>query len=398
MAKLTTGQKRRQKELKRRKKKQLQVKKQQASTSMTFMDLPSGLPKLSERLVEFAGTLLDGSQTGRNYIENIINMVAGCWNMGAVTEAMALEMREELSEGLRQLQPELLEVMEPYFDRLIIARRVFYADDPRFIVSHDVTWMGPNDYYLQIASINLLKDARYSGSLAGSGVSAEWRDKMKAYRAPSLTKEEIKLKQLIDQGFEVLRDNKTTTGFDKPEADACGIWLDAWEIIKELYQDKTSLDIIGSRMEFTLYSWSSKMDMHLLNAALAEPSFIEKGITFFREFLEHFHESEEGTHKAYRRAMAELQFRARTYEEGDATFSALVKDYPDSTWIYIGWGDIYNPILSRAHYGDVPADIKRARKLYRIPVDRELKYSDHARERLDQLLAFERDETATLEA
>ncbi|WBA81462.1 hypothetical protein [Endozoicomonas sp. GU-1] len=398
MAKLSTGQKRRQKELKRRKKKQLQVKKQQASTSMTFMDLPSGLPKLSERLSEFAGTLLDGTQTGRNYIENIITMVAGCWNMGAVTEARALEMREELSEGLRQLQPELLEVMEPHFDRLITARRFFYADDPRFIVSHDVTWTGPNDYYLQIASINLSRDERYSGSVAGTGLSAEWQDKMKAYLTQSLTEEEIKLNQLIDQGFEVLRDNKTTTDFDKSEAAACETWLDAWEIIKELYQDKTSLDIIGSRMEFILYSWSSVMDMHLLNAAIAEPSFIEKGITFFREFLEHFPESEEDTHKAYRRAMAQLQFRARTYEEGDATFTALVKDFPDSAWSYIGWGDIYNPTFSRAHYGDVPADIERAKQLYQIPVDRKLEDADHARERLDQLLAFARDETATLDA
>lgn len=261
-----------------------------------------------------------------------------------------------------------------------------------------MTWTGPNDYYLQIASINLPKDARYSGSLAGTGLSAEWQDKMKAYLTQSLTEEEIKLNQLIDQGFEVLRDNKTTTDFDKSEAAACETWLDAWEIIKELYQDKTSLDIIGSRMEFILYSWSSVMDMHLFNAALAEPSFIEKGITFFREFLEHFPESEEDTHKAYRRAMAQLQFRARAYEEGDATFTALVKDYPDSAWSYIGWGDIYNPTFSRAHYGDVPADIERAKQLYQIPVERKLEDADHARERLDQLLAFARDETATLDA
>ena len=96
--------------------------------------------------------------------------------------------------------------------------------------------------------------------------------------------------------------------------------------------------------------------------------------------------------------MAELQFRARAYEEGDATFTALVKDYPDSAWSYIGWGDIYNPTFSRTHYGDVPADIERAKQLYQIPVDHKLEDADHARERLDQLLAFARDETATLDA
>ncbi|WBA81411.1 hypothetical protein [Endozoicomonas sp. GU-1] len=37
--------------------------------------------------------------------------------------------------------------------------------------------------------------------------------------------------------------------------------------------------------------------------------------------------------QAYRRAMAQLQFRARTYEEGDATFTALVKDYPNSATV-----------------------------------------------------------------
>lgn len=396
MAKLSTGQKRRQKELKRRKKKQLQVKKQQASMACT--NSPSGLPKLSERLVEFAGSLLDGSQTGRNYIENTITMVAACWNMGAVAEEEALEMREGLSKALSEgLPDDELRDMEHHFDVLITARRFLYADDPRFIVSHDVTWTGPDDYYLQIASAILPEDERFSARLesAGAGLSKELREKIEEFQA-SLTEEEAELEALIDQGLALLHGKKTKTGVDESVA-GCEVWLDAWEIIKVLYQDKTSLDAAGNMMELTLGMWCSEMDMHLLNAARAEPSFIEKGITFFREFLEHFPESSEYTHKAYRRASAELQFQMGAHEEGDATFAALVKDYPDSTWSYIGWGDIYNPTFSRALSDGVIADIDRAKKLYRIPIDRELEDADHASDRLDELLAYERKET-TLEA
>ena len=140
------------------------------------------------------------------------------------------------------------------------------------------------------------------------------------------------------------------------------------------------------------------MDIHLSNAALAEPSLVEKGITFFREFLEYFPESEPDIHKSYRKALALLQFRARAHKEGDATFAALVKDYPDSTWSYIGWGDVYSPAQLRTSYGDVPADRERAIKIYQTPIDRELEHADHARERIDRLLAFERDKSPTPEA
>ncbi|WP_419832072.1 hypothetical protein [Endozoicomonas atrinae] len=394
MAKLPAGQKRRQKELKRRKKKQHQEKKQQVPTSMTFMDLPPALPRLSERLVEFAGRLLDESQTGRNYIENVITMVVGCWNMGAVTAEMAQVMRRAFSESFSEALPEVFQAMELHFDSLITARRYLYADDPRYIISHTVNWTGTNDYYLRIKCINLPDEERFSGRVEGAEARllSEAREKMKGFRAPPLTGEETRLKQLIDRGFDLLNNNTTQTGEDAPEVAACETWLEAWDIIKKRYQDKPSLDTIGSRIEPTLVSWYSEMDMHLLNAALAKPALVEKGITFFREFLALFPESHEGTTKAYREAMAMLQFRNRAYDEGDATFNALVKDYPDSAWSYIHWGDAYNPTFPRAAFGDAPVDSERARNLYQIPIDQNLEDAEHAQKRIDALLAIERNE------
>ncbi|MFK0573414.1 tetratricopeptide repeat protein, partial [Endozoicomonas sp.] len=241
------------------------------------------------------------------------------------------------------------------------------------------------------------EDERFSASLesAGAGLSTTLRERIEKFQAP-LTEEEAQLEELINQGLVLLYDKKTKTDVDESVA-ACELWLDAWELIKELYQDKTSLDDMDNKMGFTLDMWGSEIDMHLLNAARTESSFIEKGITFFREFLEHFPESSEDTHKAYRRASAELQFLMGECEQGDATFEALVKDYPDSTWNYIGWGDIYNPTFSRAHPDDVIADTDRAKKLYQIPIDRELEDADHASDRLDELLAYERKEATTFE-
>lgn len=397
MAKLSTGQKRRQKELKRRKKKQLQAKKQQASTSLTFTDLPFGLPRMSETLAEFAGSLLDAPEQGSDYFENMLTIVTACWNIGTVTEDMAHEMRATFSESLLEWMPEAVDEMERYLDILITARRIFYADDPRFITGHHLTWTGPgpDEYFLQVASICLPMEERFSGGSAALGLASG--KGMGRFRVPPLTDAEAQLKRLIKRGFKLLRDSTAKTDEDNSVVMACETWLDAWEMIKNLYRDHSSLETIGLRMKFTLQSWSSDMDIHLSNAALAEPSLVEKGITFFREFLEYFPESEPDIHKSYRKAMALLQFRARAHEEGDATFAALVKDYPDSTWSYIGWGDVYNPTNLRTFFGDVPADSERAKKIYQTPIDRELEDADHARERIDQLLAFERDKTPAAE-
>lgn len=394
MAKLSTGQKRRQKELKRRKKKQLQARKQQASTSLTCTDLPSGLPGMSETLTEFAGTLLDAPEQGSDYLENMLTIVTVSWNIGAVTEDTAHEMRATLSESLLEWMPEAVDELEQYLDILITARRIFYADDPRFITSHHLTWTGPDEYFLQVASICLPVEERFSGRSAAVGLASG--KGMGRFRVPPLTDAETQLKRLINRGFKLLPESTAKTGEDSNAlVMACEIWLDAWEMIKNLYRDHSSLGTIDLRMKFILHSWSSDLDIHLLNAALAEPSLVEKGITFFREFLEYFPESEPDIHKSYRKALALLQFRARAHEEGDATFAALVKDYPDSTWSYIGWGDVYSPAQLRTSYGDVPADRERAIKIYQTPIDRELEHAEHARERLDQLLAFERDKTPT---
>lgn len=367
---------------------------------MVCMGTANELPKLSERLVEFAGVLLDGSETGRNYIENTITMVATCWNIGAVPAKQAAKMRDKLSELGKDIPGGLPLEIEQRFDALITARRFFYGDDPRFIVSYDVSWTGPHDYYLQIASTILPEDERYSANLegAGAGLSAELRERFEELKAPltkaPLTEEEAKLEELIDHGFALLQEK---SAMDESVA-ACEVWLEAWEMIKGLYQDKTSLDAIDNRIGFALSAWCSELDMHLINAASAEPSFAEKGITFLREFIEHFPESDEGTHRVYRRAIAELQFLTGACKEGDATFEALTMDFPDYTWGYIGWGDIYNPMFSRSFNVHVPADIDRAKKLYRIPIVRELEHANDARERLDKLLAYEREEITIIDA
>ncbi|MGO0306028.1 hypothetical protein ACTL6P_05330 [Endozoicomonas acroporae] len=68
MAKLSAGQKRRQKELKRRKKKQVQLKKRQTVMD-TDWSVP-GLPKLSEQFIEFGEEMLDTPEADLKFIES----------------------------------------------------------------------------------------------------------------------------------------------------------------------------------------------------------------------------------------------------------------------------------------------------------------------------------------
>lgn len=395
MAKLSSGQKRREKELKRKKKKQLQVKKQQAN--IVYMGTADGLPKLSERLIEFAGGMLDDPDGNQGFMETAVGFVVMCWNVGAFTAEKASEMRVTMEQALEENTGKLPEDIEAQIDLLITKRRFLYSDDPRVIVEYKVNWGLTSQYHIQVMSIVLPEDERFVPSVenASLAMSAKTRDRVLAFDTP-LTGQEENLEQLIDDGFACIR-AKTVAGVDSSVA-ACEVWLEAWGIIKALYDDRSALRDINNKLSAILYFWSTEMDMHLMNAALKEPSFEEKGITFLREFLEHFPTSDEGTHTSYRRAIAELQFRMGACEEGDATFEALTKDFPDYTWGYIDWGDIYNPTFPRSFYRNTPADIDRAKRLYRIPIVRELEDADDARERLEELLAYEREASTILDA
>ena len=42
-----------------------------------------------------------------------------------------------------------------------------------------------------------------------------------------------------------------------------------------------------------------------------------------------------------KRGEAESYFSLGKVEEGDPAFEALIEEFPDKVWGYIGWGDMY---------------------------------------------------------
>lgn len=392
MAKLSAGQKRRQKELKRKKKQQL--KKQLGNVA--YMGSAPSLPKLSERLIEFAGDILDNPHANQHFMENAIGFAVMCWNMGVVTAEKSREMRATAAQVLGEDVGYLPEEIEDQIDLLVTKKRFLYKDDPRLIAEYSVNWGLGSQYHIQVKSLVLPDDERFVPSLENSsmGMSDKTRTALSVMETP-LTEQEKQLEQMISDGFSFLRKKSTPDGKDSSVA-ACEVWLEAWGMIKTLYGHQSSLNDINNRLSFALNIWSDDIDMHLRNAAHDDASLIEKGIIFFQEFCDHFPDAHEVTHLNMRRTIAELQLMKGDIEQGEATFETLVNDLPDQAWGYIGWGDIYNPVYRSTF--NVPVDTDRARRLYRIPIVRELEHASDARERLDELLAYERESATILDA
>ena len=375
MAKLSAGQKRQQK-AQRRKKKQLLIKQKQAGSVRLLKH--SAFPKLSERLMEFGGEMLEFPEADRQFTEFTISILVMCWNIGSVNAERASELRASM-KGLLEKEGETFpKEMEEQIDILITKRRFLYSADPRFIIGFNLDWGIGSEYRVQVKSCELPEDERYVPTLknAAQGLSGIAAQKIAEFSEPP-TEQEKELMALLDEGADLLEEDK-----DNSVLAACEVWLKAWEMIKTLYPQEQSLEEVR-KLRLILMNWSAAMDMHLHNAARIDSSFLEKGKAFFQEFIEQFPESSDNLFLNYRRGIAEFQFRLGQPEEGEATFAALVEDFPDETWGFIGWGDIYNPAFSDSY--KVSADIEKAKRLYRIPIIRELKDADAARERLDAL-------------
>ncbi|WP_066015222.1 hypothetical protein [Endozoicomonas atrinae] len=393
MAKLSAGQKRRQKELKRKKKKQVQARKQQ--TSMVHMGTANGLPKLSSLIIEYAGDLLVGADNSRSYIEGLLGYLIMTWNIGAVKPEKANELRDILDAGMQEGGVTAPDEIIEQLDFFITKRRMLFGDDPRIVLEHSISWNGMGEYNLQVVSTVLPLEDRFSMNMenATAGLSARLREKVDTFRTP-LTEEEEEIERLIDRGYKLLESNRLKD--DQNIVDACDTWLIAWGLIKDRYGHLTSINDIEGMIGILIQNWSAEMDMNLHNAACIEPGYNEKGILFAREFCQQYPDSDKTYIVNFQRFIAEQLLQKGEMEAAEATFEALVTDLPDETWGYIGWGDVYNPVYKNTF--NTPKDIDRAKQLYRIPIVRELRHADDARERLEELIAFEREAATTMDA
>lgn len=391
MTKRSIVQKRQQKSLIRKKKKKQALHAEHRQAKAYDSD-KSGLPKLSKSLLEFAEPLF-GDSKDNDYIESTIGMVVMCWNIGTVEYHKAQEMRAEVTRMFGDdLHVDLPEGMEQQFDLLIAARRSFFSDDPRLVVEFNVSWDMVGEYNLQVKSITLPKNARFNPDdqeHIACGFSSKTRADIADLKTPA-TEEQAPIIELIERGYKLLHEHQSA--FNSNITVICDIWLEAWDKVKVLYQDTNAISDIKAFAGVALPNWCGDLEMRLYDAGIIDPSYFDQRSLYCREFCREFPESGAGFMHNMIRGEAESLLYSGYIEQGEVVFKTLVESFPDDAWSYIGWADMYN-----GESIDLPVDIEKAKKLYRTPIDRQLKDANVAQERLDDLLEMQAENNRILE-
>ncbi|AEG15629.1 SEC-C metal-binding domain-containing protein [Desulfofundulus sp. TPOSR] len=202
--------------------------------------------------------------------------------------------------------------------------------------------------------------------------------------APHIINSE-KLNDMMQEGYRLCSEGK--------EDEGCRIWLEVWEHLKKRFTPEMK-SINDAEKVFSglqnLFNWCQDLEMELGNAGLKEPSFYEKRIEYCREFCRLFPETDRLIIENMKRAEAESYFTLGMVEEGDRAFRDLVEEFPDSAWVYIGWGDMY--WLFRD--SKAPRDYDRAENIYRMALERNVDGREDVLERLQMLEEERTNETA----
>lgn len=177
----------------------------------------------------------------------------------------------------------------------------------------------------------------------------------------------------IQEGYKLLEKNNFV--------EACILWLTVWEQLKERFspgmKSIDEADRIFKGME-PLFNWCQDLEEELGNAGREEISFNEKRLKYCREFCCFFPQSDRLVIENMKRAEAESYFALGRIEEGEAAFKALIEEFPESPWGYIGWADMY--WLWRNE--EVPLDFEKAEKIYREALSKNFVEKEEITDRL----------------
>jgi tetratricopeptide (TPR) repeat protein len=193
--------------------------------------------------------------------------------------------------------------------------------------------------------------------------------------APHVVSSE-KLDDMMQEGYRLCGEGE--------EREGCRMWLEVWGHLKKRVTPEMR-SIEDSERVFSgtqsLFNWCQDLEMELGNAALKEPAFYEKRVEYCREFCSLFPETGKLFIENMKRAEAESYFALGMLEQGEKAFQDLVREFPGSAWVYIGWGDMYRLFReSRA-----PRDYDRAERIYRLALERNVADREDVLERLEML-------------
>lgn len=193
------------------------------------------------------------------------------------------------------------------------------------------------------------------------------------------SEENIKCDEQLDesiiQGYDLVGYNRYI--------EACNLWLKVWDYLKHRFGENGYQDIDKASEDFKgdvyLSSWINDMEMNLYNAGLDDKDYFKKRIKFCQDVLELLPKSKERIIRDIKRAEASSYFYLGDINKGDKKFKKIINEYPNWTWGYIGWGDMYG--ISR-----VVPDPDKAEKIYRMAFDVELEDQEDSLDYLHERL------------
>lgn len=197
------------------------------------------------------------------------------------------------------------------------------------------------------------------------------------------------LDRLMQKGYDLRKDGDMV--------EACRVWLDVWESLRERFTQAMTHIHDADEQVFSglqsLYNWCQDLEMALGNAGRQETRFHERRIEYCREFCDQFPESDTLIIQNMQRAVAVSLFEVGRIKAGEEAFEALTDEYPDYGWGYIRWGDMYRESYPGGHEA-LSRDDEWAAQLYRTALSKDIdaNMQEAARERLAELKKREPNE------
>lgn len=199
----------------------------------------------------------------------------------------------------------------------------------------------------------------------------------------NISPELLVINTLMEKGYSAMTKNKSSL--------ACDYWLEIWDKAKKLISEhnikniKELDDIVPCLQSF--FNWCQDLELELEAAGRENHEYYEKRIVYTREFVELLPESELLIIQNMRRAAAESYFALGKTAEGEQAFKAIITDYPQWAWGYVGWGDMYW-LMKSPH---TPLDYGKALSIYQMGLDAGVDDVDVILERIGELTEMQKN-------
>jgi tetratricopeptide (TPR) repeat protein len=143
------------------------------------------------------------------------------------------------------------------------------------------------------------------------------------------------IEEKIEEGYGLILDNDYPGG--------CSVWLEAWELIKELFTEGIASDVfdLNDKYKWTQYpsNYVQDVEEELRNAGLEDRAYHHKRIKFCEELL--LWCDEEVTSNNARISIAEAYVDLGDMSTSERLYEEWLREDPEWGWGYIGRADYY---------------------------------------------------------